>query len=263
VKVIRTAAVIAAVALTLAGCVAKENASDQRGGGTDFTPSETAPAEDSDTGGGSATAGDCQFTTDQSGQQPAVGLPPDQGPATETTLTLTTSAGPIAIKLDAKKAPCTVQSMVFLASKGYFDNTICHRLTSSEGLKVLQCGDPTADPADPSSGGAGGPGYVVPDELPTDLAPAQSSGASTDQLVVYPRGVAAMANAGPNTTGSQFFLVYGDSTLPPNYNVFGTTDESGLATLDQIAAAGITPGQNGAEDGAPTTPVTITSAAVA
>jgi peptidyl-prolyl cis-trans isomerase B (cyclophilin B) len=72
-----------------------------------------------------------------------------------------------------------------------------------------------------------------------------------------------MANAGPETGGSQFFLVYGDSTLPPAYSVFGTIDETGLATLDQIAAAGITPGENGPEDGAPASPVTIETAAVA
>jgi peptidyl-prolyl cis-trans isomerase B (cyclophilin B) len=100
----------------------------------------------------------------------------------------------------------------------------------------------------------------VPDELPKDLPPAAAGGQSGQQLVTYSRGTAAMANAGPGTTGSQFFLVYGDTTLPPNYNVFGTVDEPGLATLDQIAAAGITPGQNGPEDGAPKTPVTITSA---
>ncbi|MFL6123149.1 peptidylprolyl isomerase [Actinophytocola sp.] len=256
---IRTAAVIAAVALTLAGCVAKENASDQRGG-SDFSPASTEPssdsaepsAEPSASGGGAATSGDCKFKADQSGKQPAVGLPPDEGPATATTLTLTTSAGAIAIKLDAAKAPCTVQSMVFLASKGFFNNTVCHRLTTSAALKVLQCGDPEGT-------GTGGPGYVVPDELPKDL-PAAPAGNGT---VIYQRGVAAMANAGPGTTGSQFFLVYGDSTLTPDYNVFGTIDTTGLATLDQIAAGGVTPGQNGAEDGAPTTPVTITSATAA
>jgi peptidyl-prolyl cis-trans isomerase B (cyclophilin B) len=257
VKVIRKAAVLAAVALTLAGCVAKESASDQRGG-SDFTPASTKPSptdEPSDSAtepSEGATAGDCQFKPDQSGQQPAVGLPPDQGAVTQTTLTLTTSAGPIAIRLDAAKAPCTVQSMVFLASKGFFNNTVCHRLTASAGLKVLQCGDPSGD-------GTGGPGYVVPDELPKDLAAAPSGNGA----VIYPRGVVAMANAGPGTTGSQFFLVYGDSTLTPDYTVFGTIDGPGVATLDQIAAAGVTPGANGAEDGAPATPVTITQAAAA
>ena len=68
-----------------------------------------------------------------------------------------------------------------------------------------------------------------------------------------------MANAGPSTGGSQFFLVYGDSTLPPNYTLFGTVDQAGLAVLDKIAAGGITPGQNGPEDGTPKTPVQITS----
>ena len=257
-KVIRTAAVIAAVALTLAGCVAKESASDQRGG-SDFTPASTEPSstepsstEPSEDSTGAGTSGDCQFKPDQSGQQPAVGLPPDEGPTGAATLTLTTSAGPIAISLDATKAPCTVQSMVFLASKGFYNNTVCHRLTASAGLKVLQCGDPEGT-------GGGGPGYVVPDELPTDLAQASPGNGA----VTYPRGIAAMANAGPGTTGSQFFLVYGDSTLTPDYNVFGTIDPAGLATLDRIAAAGITPGQNGAEDGAPTTPVTITTATAA
>jgi peptidyl-prolyl cis-trans isomerase B (cyclophilin B) len=81
--------------------------------------------------------------------------------------------------------------------------------------------------------------------------------------VPYPRGTLAMANSGPNTSGSQFFMVYGDSQLPPNYTVFGTIDAPGLATLDKIAGNGITPGQNGPEDGAPKTPVTIETAAVA
>lgn len=255
---LRTAAVVAALGLTLAGCVARETASDQPSN-DGFTPAVTEPAEETETSAsepassGAATEGDCQFTADGA-SEPAVGLPPDQGPVTATSLTLTTSAGPITVALNPESAPCTVQSMVFLASKGYFDNTTCHRLTASEGLQVLQCGDPEGT-------GGGGPGYVVPDELPTSLAagPTLQDGTET---AIYPRGVVAMANAGPGTTGSQFFLVYGDSTLPPNYNVFGTVDETGLATLDQIAAGGITPG-NSEQDGAPVTPVTITSAVAA
>lgn len=252
-KTLRIATAIAALALTLAGCVARESASNEKPS-NDFTPSQVSPAQEETSPDSSAASGGCGFRADGSGQS-AVGLPPDEGQVDATTLTLTTSAGPIAIQLDAQKAPCTVQSMVFLAGKGYFDNTVCHRLTASEGLKVLQCGDPEGT-------GTGGPGYTIPDELPTDLPPAQA-GADGTATVVYGRGLVAMANAGPETGGSQFFLVYGDSTLPANYTVFGTVDQTGLATLDQIAAAGITPGQNGPEDGAPKTQVTITSAKAA
>jgi peptidyl-prolyl cis-trans isomerase B (cyclophilin B) len=253
-RALRVATAVAAIALTLAGCVARESPSDQPSN-DGFTTSPTAPAEDTESeeaAEGTATSGDCGFRADSSGQEPAVGLPPDEGPVTATTLTLTTSAGPIAIQLDAQRSPCTVQSMVFLAGAGFFDGTVCHRMTSSAGLKVLQCGDPEGT-------GGGGPGYVVPDELPTDLAPGES-GTDGTPTVIYPRGIVAMANAGADTTGSQFFLVYGDSTLPPNYSVLGTVDQTGLATLDQIAAGGITPGENGPEDGAPATPVTIESA---
>jgi peptidyl-prolyl cis-trans isomerase B (cyclophilin B) len=122
-----------------------------------------------------------------------------------------------------------VESFLSLANAGYFTDTPCHRLTTGEGLKVLQCGDPTGS-------GTGGPGYTVNDEKPTDLAPA----GSTPGVVGYPRGLLAMANTGaPNSGGSQFFLVYGDSTLPPDYTVFGTIGEPGLAVLDQIAADGL------------------------
>jgi peptidyl-prolyl cis-trans isomerase B (cyclophilin B) len=159
---------------------------------------------------------------------------------------MTTSAGPIGLTLDRALAPCTVNSFVSLAGQGYFDGTTCHRLTTSEGLKVLQCGDPTGT-------GTGGPGYTIPDEKPTTLT-ASPAGNGT---VTYPRGTLAMAKtAAPNSGGSQFFLVYADSTLPPDYTVFGTIDEPGLATIDKVAAAG-TDNSNGAGDGKPKTAVEI------
>jgi peptidyl-prolyl cis-trans isomerase B (cyclophilin B) len=161
---------------------------------------------------------------------------------------VTTSQGPIGLTLNNGQAPCTVNSFASLAQKGYFNDTQCHRLTSSSSLHVLQCGDPKGD-------GTGSPGYRFADEYPANQYPPDDPGLS--EPVVYPRGTLAMANAGPNTNGSQFFLVYKDSQLPPKYTVFGTIDETGLATLDKIAAAGTA---DGSEDGKPASDVTITSA---
>ncbi|SNS23641.1 peptidylprolyl isomerase [Rhodococcoides kyotonense] len=158
---------------------------------------------------------------------------------------ITTSQGPIELTLDRTEAPCTVNSFTSLASQSYFDDTSCHRLTTSPGLQVLQCGDPSGQ-------GNRGPGYEFANEYPTTAYPAGDPAAS--QPVVYPRGTVAMANAGPDTNGSQFFLVYADSVLPPQYTVFGTISEQGLATLDKVAAAGVaTPGG----DGAPNAEVTL------
>ncbi|CAH0202327.1 peptidylprolyl isomerase [Rhodococcoides fascians] len=160
---------------------------------------------------------------------------------------MATTAGNIGLTLNNPESPCTVNSFVSLANQGYFDGTTCHRLTTGAGLQVLQCGDPTGS-------GSGGPGYQFADEFPTDT---YAEGDPTAQTpVLYPRGTLAMANAGPGTNGSQFFLVYGDSQLPPAYTAFGTIDETGLATLDAIAAKGA---QGGASDGAPAEPVDITS----
>ncbi len=161
--------------------------------------------------------------------------------------TMDTTAGSIALQLAADESPCTVHSFVSLAQNGFFDNTSCHRLTTSPGLRVLQCGDPRGD-------GTGGPGYQFADEYPTDQYPAGDP--ALRRLIVYPRGTLAMANGGPNTNGSQFFLVYRDSQLPPQYTVFGTIEPSGLATLDTIAQGGVT---GGGQDGPPKTDVTITS----
>ncbi|MEO6881629.1 MAG: peptidylprolyl isomerase [Mycobacteriaceae bacterium] len=169
-------------------------------------------------------------------------------------VTMTTSAGTIPLTLDRAKAPCTVHSLVNLVQQNYFNNTPCHRLTT-EGIKVLQCGDPTGK-------GSGGPGYSFANEFPTDQLDAKDPAAR--KAAIYPRGTIAMANAGPDTNGSQFFLVYGDSPLPPQYTVFGTISEPGLKVLDAIAAKGIKKGSGQGQpgDGAPATPVTITTMTV-
>jgi peptidyl-prolyl cis-trans isomerase B (cyclophilin B) len=153
---------------------------------------------------------------------------------------MTTNVGPVGLTLDQAGAPCAAASFRYLTEQGFFDGTTCHRETDSEPLKVLQCGDP-------SGTGSGGPTY----EFPT-----QVTGSET-----YPRGTVAMANASDGLDGSQFFLVYGDSQLPPDYTVVGTIDDAGLATLDTIAANG-NDGSNGPGDGAPTQPVTIESMTV-
>jgi peptidyl-prolyl cis-trans isomerase B (cyclophilin B) len=143
-------------------------------------------------------------------------------------LTLQTNCGNIVIETFAKAAPVTITVMSQLARAGYFDKTLCHRLTT-EGIFVLQCGDPTAT-------GSGGPTFRYRDEnLP--LAAENN----------YPEGSVAMANSGPNTNGSQFFLVYKDTTLGPNYTLWGKI-VSGLEIVKYIAQGGV---KNGAVDGAP------------
>ncbi|BDT87978.1 peptidylprolyl isomerase [Nocardia cyriacigeorgica] len=164
-------------------------------------------------------------------------------------ISVETSQGPIGLTLNNAESPCTVNSFASLAGQGFFDGTSCHRLTQGPGLEVLQCGDPTGT-------GMGGPGYQFDNEYPTDqYAPGDPA---LQEPIAYKRGVIAMANAGPGTNGSQFFLVYGDSQLPPNYTIFGTVDETGLATLDKIAQAGQDE-SNGPGDGKPNLPVTLNS----
>ena len=171
-------------------------------------------------------------------------VPTDPG---QVSASMVTNQGHIGLMLANNESPCTVNSFASLAGQKYFDNTKCHRLTTSQGLGVLQCGDPKGE-------GTGGPGYQFANEYPTDQFPPNDPKAQ--EPVLYPRGTLAMANAGPGTNGSQFFLVYKDSQLPPQYTVFGTIQPDGLATLDKIAKAGVA---GGGEDGAPATEVTITS----
>jgi len=160
---------------------------------------------------------------------------------------MATNQGNMGLMLANNESPCTVNSFASLIGQKYFDNTKCHRLTTSPELGVLQCGDPKGD-------GTGGPGYQFANEYPTDQYPPNDP--KLQEPVVYPRGTLAMANAGPNTNGSQFFMVYKDSQLPPQYTVFGTIQADGLAALDKIAKAGVA---GGGEDGAPTSEVTIKS----
>ncbi|GAA2090486.1 peptidylprolyl isomerase [Actinomadura alba] len=154
--------------------------------------------------------------------------------------TLKTSLGEIVVDLDGGKAPCTVSSLAFLAKKNFFDDTKCHRLTT-EGIKVLQCGDPTGS-------GAGGPAYRFANE--------NTKGAK------YDRGTLAMAHsAQPDSNGSQFFIVYGDSPLPADYTVFGKVVK-GLDVVDEVAKAG-SDDAAGQGDGAPKKQITIQDVAVA
>jgi peptidyl-prolyl cis-trans isomerase B (cyclophilin B) len=140
---------------------------------------------------------------------------------------LVTTQGIITFRAFTAQAPCTTYSFRFLAERNYFDRTHCHRLTT-QGIYVLQCGDPTGT-------GAGGPGYEFNDENLTGAT--------------YPAGTVAMANAGPNTNGSQFFFVWKDTTLSPAYTPFGQVIR-GMDVLQKIAAAG-DDSQNGPGDGYP------------
>jgi peptidyl-prolyl cis-trans isomerase B (cyclophilin B) len=176
----------------------------------------------------------CAYTTSPPAAR-SVGVPPAKPDVTaKYQATIVTNRGTVVIDLLNAKAACTVNSFVYLAGKRYFSNTTCHRLTTS-GIYVLQCGDPTGT-------GSGGPGYKFADE---NLAGA-----------IYTAGTLAMANAGPGTNGSQFFLVYRNSlALHPNYTPFGTVVK-GLGIIQNVAKAG-TDNANGPGDGHPKEKVVI------
>src|SRR3954451_20236481 len=152
-------------------------------------------------------------------------------PQRKYTATIETSAGTMTAELFPKEAPNTVNNFVFLARDGFYDGVIFHRVISGF---MIQGGDPTGT-------GSGGPGYKFRDE------PVSRS---------YSRGILAMANAGPNTNGSQFFVMHADCRLPPNYTIFGRLT-GGEDVLDKIATA-----RTGAQD-RPVEPVTINSIEIA
>jgi peptidyl-prolyl cis-trans isomerase B (cyclophilin B) len=192
----------------------------------------------------SLAPGECRYdkAASSGSKSKNVGTPPTSGVDHTTpyvaSITLSQggkTAGTVKADLLTAKAPCTVNSFRYLAGKKYFDGTECHRLTTS-GIFVLQCGDPTGT-------GSGGPGYQFADENLTGAK--------------YPAGTIAMANAGAGTNGSQFFVVYKDTQLPPNYTPWGKIT-SGLDVVTKIAAAG-EDNSNGQGDGHPKQKVVITS----
>jgi peptidyl-prolyl cis-trans isomerase B (cyclophilin B) len=189
-------------------------------------------------GGAPGGAATCSYTpaADAIPGTKDVGVPPAAPKAAPATMKITTNLGAIEIALDGAKAPCATGSFAYLAGKGFFDNSKCHRLTT-EGIWVLQCGDP-------SGTGSGGPSYRYTTE---------NTGAP------YARGTVAVANAGtPDSNGSQFFFDYKDNpAIPGQYTMLGTVTK-GLDIVDKVAAGGITADDpSGAGGGPPKTEIVL------
>ncbi|MCP3798339.1 peptidylprolyl isomerase [Allokutzneria sp. A3M-2-11 16] len=150
-------------------------------------------------------------------------------------VTIKTNYGAVELRLDRRNAPCAVHNLLSLARQRFYDKTQCWRLTNSARLGVLQCGDVYAAEK-------GGPGYKFDDEV---------TGKET-----YPRGTVAMGNFGPDTNGSQIFIVHSFANIKPAYTVLGKVTK-GMHVLDRIVANGIIPGPTDPLDGAPAKPVKI------
>lgn len=217
-------------------------------------PATTSNAAASATASASATATPTPSATPALAKEPAktcsyptsgtaarnVGKPPTKPDwRAKYQATIRTNRGDVVIDLLNSKATCTVNSFVYLAGQKYFNNTHCHRLTTASPLYVLQCGDPLGT-------GSGGPGYKFNDENLTGAK--------------YTAGTLAMANGGADTNGSQFFLVYRNSTLSPNYTPFGTVVK-GLGIIQNVAKAG-SDNANGQGDGHPKEKVVIESVTI-
>ena len=214
--------------------------------GSDGNATASATPSASGTPAVTTKVGNCVYTKDASGAAPAKDVTmPAAAPSVSTqpaTMTINTNLGTMVATLDPAKAPCTVHALYALAQQKYFDDTPCHRETAGPeaGIYVLQCGDPTGS-------GSGTPGFTYKNE--------NTAG------VNYNRGVLAMANAGADTNGSQFFINYADPSeqgaqaLAGGYTVFGQITQ-GLDILDKITSPGV---DEGGSDGAPVTKPQITS----
>jgi peptidyl-prolyl cis-trans isomerase B (cyclophilin B) len=211
-----------------------------------------------------AAKAQCSYPDDSVGNVKKVPKPPSNPPKDlPDQVTIATDAGDINVSLDTEQAPCTVNAFVWLAKQGFYDDTHCHRLTT-EGLFVLQCGDPgaTGKQGDPKAG-QGGPGFTIADELVDKDPRLQPCTGQTDQsgreVCTYTTGTLALANRGPDTGGSQFFLVFKDSLLPASYNVFGKMSAAGVKVVQNIAKAGAYPPDASTGNTPPKQGVTISS----
>jgi len=226
-----TIAVVVIVIVLIATLGGNDSTKKAAGTSTPTAPaSSTAPTT-------AAASYPCTWTSTGSASRkvnvPATTTPPKTGTAV---VTVQTTQGQMTFTLDRSKAPCTVASFLSLVSQKFYSNTPCHRVNTTS-IFVLQCGDPTGT-------GMGGPGYSIPDEF--------------DPNGKYTAGTLAMAKAtAPNTGGSQFFIVYKDDPLPPDYTIFGRVT-AGLDVVTKVAAKG-SDNANGDGDGHPKLPITITS----
>lgn len=223
-------AAVTVVLLGIGGVIAAVLFRDGEKPGTEGTTPVARPPSTSAT---TPSANNCDYEPATTGKVKDVGTPPSSS-ALPVSGTVKTSLGTLDLELYAEKAPCAVNSLAHLANQKFYDNTTCHRLTTNPSLKVLQCGDP-------SGTGTGGPGYKFANENTTGVR--------------YARGTVAMANAGPDTNGSQFFILYEDAPdLPADYPVIGRVT-SGMGIVDRVAEAGV---GTGGDDGEPKQKITIT-----
>ena len=162
-------------------------------------------------------------------------IPPEvKPPFRNRTFTFMTNCGHIVIQANAKSAPITVTALAALVNGGFYNKSLCHRLTTNE-IYVLQCGDPTGT-------GMGGPNFSYRDENLPQAVQAN-----------YPAGTVAMANSGANTNGSQFFIVYENTSMNPNYTIWGRVTK-GLEIVRAIAKVGVA---DGSTDGTPKQTIAI------
>ncbi|HEY5880298.1 MAG TPA: peptidylprolyl isomerase [Nakamurella sp.] len=203
-----------------------------RGSSSTASTDSTSTAQTSST----APATPCTYTESGTAAK-AVSPPSNTSPLNTGTVdvTMVLNGNDVPMTLDRASAPCGVNSFLSLAQQGFYNDSNCHRLTKSDQLNILQCGDPTGQ-------GNGGPGYTFASE---------TTGSET-----YPVGTVALANAGPDTTGSQFFIVYGNTTIDPSYTIIGTVTGDGMSAIQDIASQGV---QRNAQDGAPVATATIAS----